>query len=93
MALNMISTAAMILLGKTYGNLMVDLKATSEKLAARSRKILMDLFQVSLEKADELLAASGGSVKLAVVMFRFDCSRDEAEQRLSKAAGFISKIE
>ncbi|MDH4157134.1 MAG: N-acetylmuramic acid 6-phosphate etherase [candidate division Zixibacteria bacterium] len=93
MALNMISTTAMILLGKTYGNLMVDLKATSEKLAARSRKILMDLFQIPLEKADELLAASGGSVKVAVVMHRLGCNRDEAEQRLAGAGGFISKIE
>ena len=58
MTLNMISTTAMVLLGKTYGNLMVDLEARSEKLAARSRKILIDLFDISLEQADNLLKES-----------------------------------
>ncbi|MCK4633036.1 MAG: N-acetylmuramic acid 6-phosphate etherase [candidate division Zixibacteria bacterium] len=92
LALNTISTTAMILLGKTYGNLMIDLKATSEKLVARSQKILIDLFQIPIEQANELLEQSGGSVKLAVVMQKFNCDRTEAETRLAKANGFISKI-
>ncbi len=91
MTLNMISTTAMVLLGKTYGNLMVDLQARSEKLAARSRKILIDLFDLSLSQADDLLDRSNGSVKTAIVMHRFNCSREEAQAKLQQAGGFISK--
>jgi N-acetylmuramic acid 6-phosphate etherase len=92
MAINMISTTAMVLLGKTYGNLMVDLKATSEKLAARSRRILMDLFQLSLEESDDLLKESDGSVKIALVMKKFRCNKAEALKKLDTASGLISKI-
>ncbi|MBK7142812.1 MAG: N-acetylmuramic acid 6-phosphate etherase [bacterium] len=92
MTLNMISTTAMVLLGKTYGNLMVDLQSRSEKLAARSRRILMDLLQMSLEEADHALQLSGGSVKIAIVMKRCACSREEAVNRLNQANGFISRI-
>jgi len=92
MTLNLISTTAMVLLGKTYGNLMVDLQATSEKLAARSRKILMELFDIELAEADRLLKDSEGSVKTAIVMKEKSCSKDEALTLLSKAGGFISKI-
>ncbi len=91
MALNMISTTAMVLLGKTYGNLMVDLQARSEKLAARSRKILMDLLGLDLDTADELLESAGGSVKLAIVMRQFDCTKEEAIARLEKAGGFVRR--
>ncbi len=92
MALNIISTTAMVLLGKTYGNLMVDLQAKSEKLAARSRKILMDLFKIELSGAEALLKKSGGSVKTAVVMKKFDCSKSAALQKLKSAGGFIRRI-
>ena len=92
MALNMISTTAMVLLGKTYGNLMVDLQARSEKLEARSRKILMDLFDISLDEASALLKASDGSVKIAIVMHRCGCSKEEAAGRLTQTNGFIYKI-
>ncbi len=93
MTLNMISTTAMILLGKTYGNLMIDLQDRSEKLAARSRKMLMDLFDITLDRASELLKKSGGSVKTAMVMHRFQCTRDDAIEKLRQAGGFFSKIE
>jgi N-acetylmuramic acid 6-phosphate etherase len=91
MTLNIISTTAMVLLGKTYGNLMVDLQARSEKLAARSRKILMDLLGVSLEQAGELLAKSGGSVKTAIVMHKRNCNAEDARRFLEQASGFISR--
>jgi N-acetylmuramic acid 6-phosphate etherase len=91
MTLNMISTTAMVLLGKTYGNLMVDLQARSEKLAARSRKILMDLLGVSLERAGELLAQSDGSVKTAIVMHKRNCSAEDARNRLEQAGGFVAR--
>lgn len=93
MTLNMISTTAMVLLGKTYGNLMVDLQSRSEKLAARSRKLLMELLDVSLEAADALLKKSGGAVKTALVMQRLGVDREEAERRLAAVDGFVSRLE
>lgn len=92
MALNMISTTAMVLLGKTFGNLMVDLQAKSNKLDARSRKLLIDLLGVSSDEARNLLESSGGSVKLAIVMHSLSCDRLEAKKRLEQAGGFISKL-
>ncbi len=53
----------------------------------------MDLFQLSIESADHLLEAAGGSVKKAIVMQKFGCSRDEAEQKLADAHGFIARIQ
>ncbi len=92
MTLTMISTTAMVLLGKTYGNLMVDLQARSAKLAARSRRILVEMFGVSLAEAEQLLADADGSVKTAIVMRKYSCSRSEAQQKLAEAGGFISKL-
>ncbi|RME27185.1 MAG: N-acetylmuramic acid 6-phosphate etherase, partial [Candidatus Zixiibacteriota bacterium] len=92
MTLNMISTTAMVLLGKTLGNLMVDLQARSEKLAARSRKILMDLFSLDIPKAERLLTAAGGSVKLAIAMHHLGCDRAEAEKQLAKVNGFLGRL-
>jgi N-acetylmuramic acid 6-phosphate etherase len=82
----------MILLGKTYGNLMVDLQARSEKLAARSRKILMGFLNIEYDDADRLLKAAGGSVKTALVMHRLSVSKEEAERRLTESNGFLKKI-
>ena len=92
MTLNMISTTAMVLLGKCYGNLMVDLRATSDKLAARSRKILMELLDIDYDAADRLLAESGGSVKVAIAMQRLKIGRIEAERRLAESDGFLWKL-
>jgi len=92
MTLNMITTAAMVLIGKTYGNLMVDLQARSEKLESRSRKILMDFLGIEYDEADRLLKDSGGSVKTAIVMQKLSISRDEAEIRLADADGFLKRI-
>ena len=92
LTLNMISTTAMVLLGKTYGNLMVDLQAKSEKLAARSRKILMDLFDITIDDAELILRRAGGSVKTAIVMKLFGCDLKKAADKLKDTGGFISKI-
>ena len=91
MALGMISTTAMVLLGKTYGNLMVDLQAKSEKLAARSRKILMDLLELDYDKADEILNQAGGSVKKAVVMGKLGVDLKTAETKLAESNGFVRR--
>jgi N-acetylmuramic acid 6-phosphate etherase len=92
MTLNMITTTAMILMGKTYGNLMVDLKSTSEKLAARSRKILIELLKVDYNTADKLLIAADGSVKAAIVMHKMSVDLDEARNLLNQADGFLKKV-
>ncbi|MBN2227248.1 MAG: N-acetylmuramic acid 6-phosphate etherase [candidate division Zixibacteria bacterium] len=92
MTLNMITTTAAVLTGRTYGNMMVDLMARSEKLHARSRKILMEFLKIDYETADELLRQSGGSVKTAIVMKRLAISRDEAKKRLHDADGFLRRV-
>ncbi|MCP4705972.1 MAG: N-acetylmuramic acid 6-phosphate etherase [candidate division Zixibacteria bacterium] len=92
MTLNMITTTTMVLLGKTYGNLMVDLQARSEKLAARSRKILMEFLDIDYDTADALLKSSGGSVKTAIVMYRLSVDKPTAEQKLDDADGFLKRV-
>src|SRR5204862_1564534 len=68
LVLNMISTGAMIRMGKTFGNLMVDLRATNNKLKERSERILMEVCEIERQGARELLDASKGIVKTAIVM-------------------------
>lgn len=92
LALNMISTTAMVLLGKTYGNLMVDLQAKSNKLAARSRKILIELLHISVDSASDLLSRADGSVKTALVMHSCGCDKQSALRRLAEANGFLTRI-
>lgn len=92
MTLNMISTTAMILLGKCYGNLMVDLKATSNKLKARSRKILIELLDIDYDNADKLLAESGGSVKIAIAKHNLGIDKPEAEKLLEKSGDSLWKL-
>jgi N-acetylmuramic acid 6-phosphate etherase len=89
LVLNAITTASMIRIGKTYGNLMVDLRVTSAKLEDRGRRILRELLGVEYEEAGVLLEAAGGSVKTALVMHRRRTGRDEAERLLEKAGGFL----
>lgn len=92
MILNMLSTGAMIRIGKTYGNLMVDLQATNRKLADRSERILMVVCGVTRETARALLDAANGSVKTAIVMQKLGIARDEAEHRLHAAGGVIGRV-
>ena len=70
LVLNMLTTGAMIRLGKVYGNLMVDLQAWSEKLVDRGQRILMETTGVDRDGARAAIEAAGGSVKLAIVMVR-----------------------
>src|SRR5437660_4553928 len=89
--LNAISTGAMIRLGKTYGNRMVDLVATNAKLRARSERLVRDLAGDDAD-ARALLDAAGGSVKMAVVMARCGVERDEAERLLREARGRLARV-
>ncbi|MEO6529063.1 MAG: N-acetylmuramic acid 6-phosphate etherase [Gemmatimonadaceae bacterium] len=90
--LNMITTGAMIRLGKTFGNLMVDLRATNVKLTDRSERIVAEVCGMEREQAHALLARAGGRVKLAIVMHALDVSREEAERRLDGAGGVIRRV-
>ena len=82
MALNILSTAVMVRLGKVYGNRMVDVAASNSKLVDRSLRILRDLAGVDRERGLRLLDQTDGSVKLALLMAAADLDRHEAEQRL-----------
>ncbi len=89
--LNMLSTGAMIKLGKVYKNLMVDLQVRSKKLEERSKRIIMILTGLDYEKAGVYLKKAGGKVKTALVMILAEVDRKEAEKRLKKSKGYVRK--
>ncbi len=88
--LNAISTGAMVRLGKTYGNRMIDLVATNAKLRARSERLVRDI--AGDVDARALLDAAGGSVKTAIVMARRGVDRVEAEALLRAARGRLTPV-
>ncbi len=85
--LNMITTAAMVSLGKTLGNVMVDLKPTNAKLIERSKKTVMELTGISYYEAQSLLESAQYHVKSALVMHFTNCELDEARVAIEKANG------
>jgi len=87
MVLNMISTIAMVRLGKTYGNLMVDLRATNAKLRERAVRIVETVTGAERGRAEAALQAAGLEVKVAIVMIMSEVEADEARRRLAAAAG------
>lgn len=89
LVLNMITTTAMIRLGKVYGNMMVDLQMTNEKLRERAKRILMIATGVDYEGAGEVLQRAQGHVKTALVMIKAGVNREEATRRLTQAGGFV----
>jgi len=91
MVLNMLTTGAMVLLGKTYGNLMVDLRATNEKLTQRTRRIVTMLTQLAEDEAAELLQRCGGELKTAVVAHRRQVTPAEARRLLDRAGGHLRR--
>jgi N-acetylmuramic acid 6-phosphate etherase len=86
LVLNMISTGVMIRLGYVYGNLMVNVQPTNEKLTDRARRIIAAITGVSYDEASALLQAAS-SVRVAVVMQKLGLSRSDAEARLDRAKG------
>lgn len=88
--LNMISTGAMIKLGKVYGNLMVDVQATNEKLKARAVRIVMTATGCDETQAKETLAEAGGKAKTAILMIIAGLTADEASARLDAVSGVLS---
>jgi N-acetylmuramic acid 6-phosphate etherase len=91
LVLNMLSTGACVRLGFVYGNLMVNVQPKNAKLVDRARRIVAQAAGVSYERASELLAQSGASVRTAIVMAKAGIGREEAEQRLAAAGGRIAK--
>lgn len=91
LVLNMLSTGACVRLGFVYGNLMVNVQPKNHKLVDRARRIIAQAAEVSYERAGELLAQSGGSVRTAIVMAKSGTGREEAERRLAAAGGRVSK--
>ncbi len=91
MVLNMISTGAMILCGKTYGNLMIDLQPTNQKLIERTKRIFILATGDDYETAEAFLKRAGGKLKTAIVMRLAGVSKKEAEARLKQAQGFVKR--
>jgi N-acetylmuramic acid 6-phosphate etherase len=79
----------MVKLGKTFGNLMVDVKATNEKLQARARRIVRQATGVEAEEADAALTKADGSVKAAIVTLLTGVSVPEAYRLLHAASGSV----
>lgn len=89
LVLNMISTAAMIRTGHTYGNLMVDVQARNNKLRARARRIVIQATGASEDEAARALSAAGGEVKTAIVTLLAGVSAAQAQERLAAASGVV----
>jgi N-acetylmuramic acid 6-phosphate etherase len=92
LVLNTLSSGAMIRIGKTYGNLMVDLRAWNEKLIDRSQRIVMETTGLDRAAARAVIEAADGSVKIAIVMARRGVNRQDAERLLALHAGRLRPI-
>lgn len=91
MILNMITTAAMIRIGKVYQNLMVDLRMNSRKLEERAKRVLMIATGLDYDSAVRAIRKADGQVKTAIVMVKARVSKYEAKKRLKKKDGFVNK--
>jgi len=92
MVLNMITTGAMIKIGKVYGNLMVDVNASNVKLIERAKRIVTQATGVSIEQAKEVLEQADYNPKQAIVMIKKTCTLEDAKIQLEKAHGVIRKV-
>ena len=91
LVLNMLSTLAMVRLGKVYGNLMVDLRATNAKLRGRAARIVAAAASAGEEQAAAALGRAGGRVPVAIVMLRLGLDADAAAERLERAGGSLRR--
>ena len=92
MTLNIISTTLMVRCGRVYENLMVDLRATSDKLRDRAARIVAELTGLSRAASFDLLERAGGAAKTAVVMHRLEVDRVRAERMLQEASGRLGDV-
>ncbi len=90
--LNMLTTTAMIKMGKVYENLMIDLRILNAKLADRAERIIMTVTGIGREDAKKLLEAAFGNVKVAIVMQKLTLDYAEAKKRLDAQDGFVRKV-
>jgi N-acetylmuramic acid 6-phosphate etherase len=90
LVLNTISTVSMIRLGKTYGDLMVDVRSSNAKLAARARRVVRLATGVSDDEAEHALAEAGGSAKVAVVALLTGLDPEAARERLEQVSGHVT---
>ncbi len=91
LVLNMLTTATMIRMGKTYENMMIDLQMTNKKLVERAKKIVMTITGLDYDEATKYLEESNYHVKSALVMILAQVSFEEAKERLKKADGFVRR--
>lgn len=89
LVLNMLTTGAMIRIGKVYGNLMVDVEATNAKLVERQKNIVIQATECSREQAEAALVQCGGHCKTAIVMILTGLDAEQATATLAKHHGFI----
>ena len=92
MVLNMLTTGAMVRIGKTYGNLMVDLRATNKKLIDRSIRILIAFTDLPRDEAETVLEACHGELKTAIVSVKRNVSPERAEELLKQAGGHLRRV-
>jgi len=91
LVLNMLSTGSMIKLGKVYGNLMVDVQTTNEKLVERAKKIVSEATGLNIEESTKVLNETNFDVKLAIFMVLSSLDKNEAKSKLDEAKGYIAK--
>ena len=91
LVLNMLSTGTMIKLGKVYGNLMVDVRATNKKLVERAKKIVCEATGVDREVAEKVLKETNYDVKLSILMILTGLDINKAKEKLTQNKGYIAK--
>lgn len=91
LVLNLLTTTAMVRLGKVYENMMIDLQLTNRKLVERSKRIIMMATGVDYPVAAAALERAGGHVKTAIVMIRAGVSPEQARERIARADGFVRR--
>ncbi len=89
LVMNMITTTAMIRMGKVYENMMIDLQMTNQKLRERAKRIVMTITGVGYEEAETGLQDADWHVKTALVMIKSGVTKEEADRRLQQADGFV----
>lgn len=92
LVLNMITTTAMVRIGKVFNNLMVDLRPVNEKLILRAQRLIQEITNCDETTSVELFRQSGGNTKIAITMGLFNANKKEAEEMLEKAKGSISRV-
>ena len=92
MVLNMLSTGAMIKIGKTYGNYMIDLQLTCNKLLDRGNRIIASICKISIAKAEVYRIKADNNIKTACVMYLKQCSKTKAEKLLKQHNGILRKV-